>query len=93
MSVKELFKTASEDPIIVNSINIDNAFINLKTNKDGQVNWDIAKANTNNTPSNASNNNSFVFDIENYSINNSAFNYVDESANTLIKVTNINYQN
>ncbi|MFC7444865.1 Outer membrane protein [Mesoflavibacter sp. HG96] len=91
MSVKELFKTASEDPIIVNSINIDNAFINLKTNKDGQVNWDIAKANTNNTPSNASNNNSFVFDIENYSINNSAFNYVDESANTLIKVTNINH--
>ena len=91
MSVKELFKTASEDPIIVNSINVDNAFINLKTNKDGQVNWDIAKANTNNTSSNASNNNSFVFDIENYSIYNSAFNYVDESANTLIKVTNINH--
>ena len=58
MSVKELFKTASEDPIIVNSINVDNALINLKTNKDGQVNWDIAKANTNNTSSNASNNNS-----------------------------------
>ncbi len=91
MSVKELFKTASEDPIIVNSINVDNALINLKTNKDGQVNWDIAKANTNNTSSNASNNNSFVFDIENYSINNSSFNYVDESANTLIKVTNINH--
>ena len=43
MSVKELFKTASEDPIIVNSINVDDALINLKTNKDGQVNWDIAK--------------------------------------------------
>lgn len=91
MSVKELFKTASEDPIIVNSINVDDALINLKTNKDGQVNWDIAKENTNNTSSDTSNNDGFAFDIENYSINNSAFNYIDESANTLIKVTNINH--
>ncbi|HIC32444.1 MAG TPA: AsmA family protein, partial [Flavobacteriaceae bacterium] len=91
MSVKELFKTASEDPIIINSINVDDALINLKTNKDGQVNWDIAKENTNNTSSDASTNDGFAFDIENYSINNSAFNYIDESSNTLIKVTNINH--
>ena len=63
MSVKELFKTASEDPIIVNSINVDDALINLKTNKDGQVNWDIAKENTNNTSSDTSNNDGFAFDI------------------------------
>lgn len=91
MSVKELFKTASEAPITINSITINDALINLKTNKDGQVNWDIAKENTNNRSSDASNSDGFAFDIENYSINNSAFNYIDESANTLIKVTHINH--
>ena len=31
MSVKELFKTANEDPIVVNTININEALLTLKT--------------------------------------------------------------
>ncbi|MEQ3663422.1 MULTISPECIES: AsmA-like C-terminal region-containing protein [unclassified Olleya] len=91
MSIKELFKNASEEPIIINSIAIDNAFVNLKTNKDGAVNWDIAKASNTPTTDNNSSSDGFVFDIENYSISNSAFNYLDETNNTIFKITNLNH--
>lgn len=90
MSVKELFKNVNEEPIIVKSINIDNAIINLKTNKNSAVNWDIAKE-AQNTTSKNSTTNGFSFDIENYSVNNSAFNYLDESTNTIFNITNLNH--
>lgn len=91
MSIKELFKNATEEPIIVNSIAIDNALVNLKTNKEGAVNWDIAKASDTPTTDNNSSSDGFVFDIENYSITNSAFNYLDETNNTIFKITNLNH--
>ena len=91
MSIKELFKNATEEPIIVNSIAIDNALVNLKTNKEGTVNWDIAKASDTPTTDNNSSSDGFVFDIENYSITNSAFNYLDETNNTIFKITNLNH--
>ena len=43
MSIKELFKTADDGPIIVNSININEALVTLKTNKFGDANYDITK--------------------------------------------------
>ena len=91
MSIKELFKNATEEPIIVNSIAIDNALVNLKTNKEGTVNWDIAKGSDTPTTDNNSSSDGFVFDIENYSITNSAFNYLDETNNTIFKITNLNH--
>lgn len=91
MSIKELFKNASEEPIIINSIAIDNALVNLKTNKEGAVNWDIAKASDTPTTDNNSSSDGFVFDFENYSITNSAFNYLDETNNTIFKITNLNH--
>ncbi|WP_292942659.1 AsmA-like C-terminal region-containing protein [Olleya sp. UBA1516] len=91
MSIKELFKNATEEPIIINSIAIDNAFVNLKTNKDGAVNWDITKTSDTPTTDNNSSSDGFVFDIENYSISNSAFNYLDETNNTIFKITNLNH--
>ena len=43
MDITELFKTASEGPVTVNSIAINEALISLKTNKFGDANYDIAK--------------------------------------------------
>ena len=43
MSVNELFKTSSEEPIVVNSITIDEALITLKTDALGNNNYDITK--------------------------------------------------
>ena len=90
MSIKELFKKAEEDPIIVNSISIDEALLTLKTDKFGNNNYDITKENENKVEAN--NNQSFTFDIEDYKINNSAFAYIDEASKTQIYVTELNHE-
>lgn len=91
MSIKELFKTASDGPIVIKSINIDEANLNLKTDLQGRVNYDIAKADesVNTTKTEAS---SFAFDIEDYQIKHSAFTYIDEVSTTEIKLSNLNHE-
>lgn len=90
MSVKELFKSADEDPIVVNTITIDEALLTLKTDKLGNNNYDITKETENQTAS--TNDSSFAFDIEDYQINNSAFSYIDEGADVIIHVTELNHE-
>ncbi len=92
MSVKELFKKADEDPIVVNSITVDEALLTLKTDKFGNTNYDLAKKdNTTNSTDTSTESSSFSFDIEDYSINSSALTYLDEGANTEIYVTELNH--
>jgi len=92
MSVKELFKKADEDPIVVNSITVDEALLTLKTDKFGNTNYDLAKKDdTTNSTDTSTESSSFSFDIEDYSINSSALTYLDEGANTEIYVTELNH--
>ncbi|WP_335977163.1 AsmA-like C-terminal region-containing protein [Gaetbulibacter jejuensis] len=92
MSVKELFKKADEDPIVVNSITVDEALLTLKTDKFGNTNYDLAKKDdTTNNNDTSTESSSFSFDIEDYSINSSALTYLDEGANTEIYVTELNH--
>lgn len=88
MSVKELFKKEN-DPIIVNSINATDVFLNLITNAAGKSNYDITKENkTAETPG------SFAFDIEAYKITNSTINYlsVSEDSEMAFKITEFNHE-
>ncbi|MFL1011138.1 AsmA-like C-terminal region-containing protein [Flavisericum labens] len=89
MSVKELFKKPSDGPITVNSITVDEAMLTLKTDKLGNVNYDIVKEREGQpeSPSNSG----FSFDIEDYSINKSAFTYIDEESKMKIDVTELNH--
>lgn len=89
MPIKELFKTASDDPITVNSIAVDEVLLTLKTNKFGDVNYDIAKANE--TSSTETPSSSFSFNLEDYSINNSALTYLDEASNMVIHISELNH--
>ena len=89
MSVKELFKNADEEPILVNSISVDEALLTLKTDKFGNNNYDITKEKENQVTS--EDGKSFSFDIENYNINKSAFTYLDEVSKTTIYVTELNH--
>ena len=83
MSVKELFKKAGDEPIIINSIAIDEASVTLKTNARGFTNYDIAKENNKIASAEAERStNGFAFDIEDYSITNSALAYIDEVSKT-----------
>lgn len=91
MSVKELFKNPSDDPIIINSIAVEEALLTLKTDKLGNNNYDITKEEEGKqtTPESDA---SFAFSIEDYNINNSAFSYIDEGADILIHVTELNHE-
>ncbi|MGJ8591058.1 MAG: AsmA family protein [Aquaticitalea sp.] len=86
MSVKELFKSADEGPIVVNTIKVDQALMTLKTNAIGQTNYDIVKERPN-----ASESSSFAFDINDYSINKSALTYIDESSKLSFYITELNH--
>ncbi len=92
MSIKELFKTSGEEPIIVNSITVDETLLTLKTDKFGNTNFDIAKKDKEDTPATEPSTGSFSFDIENYSINNSALAYIDEGAKTTIYISELNHE-
>lgn len=90
MPIKELFKKADQSPITVNSIDVNELLLTLKTNKFGDANYDIAKeTNTENTTTES---NSFVFNLEDYSINNSALTYLDEASNMLIHLSELNHK-
>ncbi|MBJ7880346.1 AsmA-like C-terminal region-containing protein [Gelidibacter salicanalis] len=86
MSVKELFKT-SDEPIIINSITINEALLTLKTDAFGNVNYDIVKESENVQDSTAS----FSFDIKDYSIKRSALTYIDVPAEMQFYVTELNH--
>ncbi|MCB0381772.1 MAG: AsmA family protein [Psychroserpens sp.] len=90
MSVNELFKTSSDEPIIVNSININEALLTLKTDALGNTNYDIAKEKENASEKTKSSNN-FSFDIEDYNINNSAITYLDAISKTELYLTEFNH--
>ena len=90
VSIPELFKTAGEEPIVVNSIFVDEAMITLKTNAEGQTNYDIAKASETETTTDTTGS-SFAFSIDDYSIKNSGFDYIDESSKMMMQISELNH--
>ena len=90
MSVTELLNAGGEEPVSVSSIVVKEALVNLKTNTLGNTNYDIAKSETSEEVS-ADSTSGFAFDLENYSINNSALSYLDEASNTTIYITELNH--
>ncbi|WP_396602230.1 AsmA-like C-terminal region-containing protein [Algibacter sp. R77976] len=91
MDINELFKNAEEEPIIVNSITIDEALLTLKTDKFGNNNYDITKADTSKASTETESSN-FSFSIEDYQIKNSALTYIDEVSKMLVQVTELNHE-
>ncbi len=90
MPIGELFK-GTEAPLIINEIIADEMLLTLKTNKNSAVNYDIVKENKNQSDETNSSSSGFSFDIENYELNNSAFTYIDDGANTKFYATEINH--
>ena len=92
MPVKDLFKKAGDEPIQINEIILDEALLTLKTDKFGNNNYDIAKSSETTDAPKDSSGNTFTFDIEDYAINKSAFNYLDEKSGIKIIVTDLNHE-
>lgn len=90
MSVTELFNTGGKDPIEVNSIRIDEALVNLKSNSLGDANYEISKS-EDSEDINSESSSGLSLDLKNYSINNSAISYLDEASNTTIYITELDH--
>jgi hypothetical protein len=92
MAIKELFKNQEDEPIAITSVSIDEALMTLKENTTGSSNWDIFKTKTNeNTRAYSAESSGFKINIEDYTIDNSALTYIDESSNTTVYITNLNH--
>lgn len=95
MGIKQLFKKASSDPIKVDALQLDDALIQLKINKEGIANYDIAKESTNDVPAVAKESETaqpFTFDLDHYEINNSTLAYSDEGSETFFVVDYLNHE-
>ena len=87
MSVMELFK-GEDEPLIVNSIAIDEASLTLKTDASGNQNYDIAKAKDEKSSTESK---PFSLDIEDYSLSNSTVTYIDEESKTVLQISKLNH--
>ncbi|HLT53669.1 MAG TPA: hypothetical protein VKZ97_07255, partial [Flavobacteriaceae bacterium] len=90
LPIKEVFKSSGDEPLTINSIYVDEALVTLKTDKFGNVNYDIAKKDSTATES-SEDSSGFTFDIEDYKLTNSALTYIDEGSNTAIHISEFNH--
>jgi uncharacterized protein involved in outer membrane biogenesis len=91
ISIKELFKSTGEEPIVVSSIAIDEALINITSDKLGNANYDISKKTEDSTAEKDTINSSFKFNIDKYSLNNIAISYRDEVSKTVVNISELNH--
>lgn len=87
MKITELFKGADE-ALKLQSINTKDGFVNIYINKENKNNYDIAiqSSTEEDTAQNA-----IALDIEDYSLENMRFNYVDEISGIKLRLSEINH--
>ncbi len=88
MSVQELFKNETDGPIVVKSIQIDEAILTIKSDEFGNTNYDIAKETEDASTESDTN---FKLNIEDYAIRNSAVTYIDEASKTVVNISALNH--
>ena len=95
MGVMQLFKTSSGEPIAIDAIRLDDAYVNIKVDSLGNANYDIAKENPNATATAdtlADSSGGFRFAVQHYELNNSRINYLDESTQTFLRLSEVNHE-
>ena len=90
MPIAEVFKSSGDEALIINNIYVDETLLTLKTNKLGDVNYDILKP-SKNSDQDLSDSSGFTFDVQDYRIENSALTYIDETNNTTFYITEFNH--
>ncbi|MEG3657383.1 AsmA-like C-terminal region-containing protein [Arenibacter palladensis] len=93
MSIKELFKDASE-PIAIKSLVLDRPLINIKVDKEENANYDIATDESSSQDASsetASYESSFTLSMESYAINNAVIKYDDLSSGMSFAISEMNH--
>jgi len=91
MSIKELFKSADE-PIVIQTLNIDGAKLHIKVDSESSANYDIAKESKTTTPATSEESSgNFTLNMDSYAINNSEIIYEDLASGMLLDITEMNH--
>jgi hypothetical protein len=93
MSIKELFKDASE-PIAIKSLTLDDALLNIKVDKEENANYDIAVddgSSQDTTTDPTSSEEGFTLSMESYGINNASITYDDLSSGMSFAIAEMNH--
>ena len=93
MSIKELFKDASE-PIAIKSLVLDRPLINIKVDKEENANYDIAiddSSSPDTAAETASSESSFTLSMESYAINNAVIKYDDLASGMSFAISEMNH--
>ena len=93
MGITQLFKSGDE-AIKVDALQLDEALINIKVDSLGRANYDIAikKEGAEATDTSEESESGFSFDLNHYEINDSRINYLDESSQTFLVLTDVNHE-
>ncbi|HET8809634.1 MAG TPA: AsmA-like C-terminal region-containing protein [Flavobacteriaceae bacterium] len=89
MGLWQLF-SIGDDPLSVNELDIENAWVNIKIDSLGNANYDIVKETAPTAPADTTG--GLSFDIQHYEISNSDINYLDEQTNTFLRIKNLNHE-
>lgn len=90
MGIPQLLKSGNE-PLKINEIGLDKALINIKVNKNGEANYDIAKPSEEKDEENADSE-GIKLNIKKYSIAKSTLNYLDESSEIFLRLKDFNHE-
>lgn len=91
MSIKELFKSADE-PIVIKTLDVDEAKLHIKTDVEGNANYGIAKESNEPTSDPTGDpDSSFTLNMDSYAINNTEIVYEDMANGMLLTIIEMNH--
>ena len=91
MGISELFKGAN-DPIAIQSLELDEALVHIQVDAQEHANYDIAKADEAGTTQEKSASEGFTFNMESYEIRNSTILYDDFSTGLHLEILEMNHK-
>lgn len=91
MGIPQLFK-GGDAPLSINELGLDEAYANVKVNKNGEANYDIAKEEPDADEGQADENDDLSLDIKHYEINDSRLNYLDEDSKMFLRLKELNHE-
>jgi len=91
MGIMQLFKSGNE-PIKVDALMLDEAFLNINVDSLGNTNYDIAIKKDAPLTDNNESNDGFTFDLKKYELIDSRINYLDQKTQTFLMLENVNHE-
>jgi hypothetical protein len=94
MGITQLFKTSSGEAIKIDALQLDEALVNIKVDSLGRANYDIVieDPQTNETDDSGQEGKGFTFDLNHYEVNNARINYLDQSSQTFLALSQFNHE-